>query len=569
MKRSRFLILMLVFAMILGTLAGCGKSKDSEKTGKDENKQVTEKEKASEKKPEEKKPEETSKKLLNVCIASEPTSIDPALNTTVDGAMLIQHAFEGLLKWVDDGSGNAKLAPGQAEKWETKTNPDGTVVWTFHLRDGIKWSDGKPVTSKDFLFAWNRLVDAKTAADYEYMLDMVKGYEDKKLDIQAPDDKTFVVTLTTACPYFEEICAFPATYPVREDVVGTKDWATKADTYIVNGPFKMTEWSHNEYITMEKNPEYYDSAAYASPGIKFFLKDDNNAIYAAYRSDELDFITGVPNDEKINLFKTGELKAKPQIGTYFVCFNNQKEPFNNPKVREAFTLAIDRNFIVENVTGTGQEPAGGYVPDSVNDAPGTNKNFREVGGNYYDVSKEAYEANCKKAKELLKEAGFPDGKGFPVVEYLYNKNDTHKAIGEALQNMWETVLGVKVTLQNQDWSVFVPERKAGNYSIARHGWIADYNDPMSFIDMWLTGGGNNDAKYSNPKFDELVKKAKIEADPAKRMELLHQAEDILVGQDYGIAPLYFYTNNYMMKDNIKGLYYSPLGFFFFGNTTGY
>lgn len=555
-KSISFLALLLVLAMIL---TACGGAKNDAPAEKGEEKGETQEAAETTEEP------GREDGVLDVCIASEPNSIDPAINSAVDGAVMLHHAFEGLIKWVDDGQGNAVLAPGQAESWDA--SEDG-LKWTFHLRDGITWTDGKPVTAQDFVFAWNRLVDPITAADYSYMLDMVKGYDEQKLAISAPDEKTLEVELSAMCPYFEEIMAFPATFPVREDIVAKEDWTTTPDSYISNGPYKMTEWNHNQNILMEKRDDYYDAATIKAPKINFHLQDDINAMYASYRSGELDFIESVPTEETTNLLSTGELKVKPYIGTYYVSFNNQLEPFNNPKVREAFSLAVDRNFIVEKVTASGQVPAAGFVPAGIADAT-EGSDFRTVGGDYYSVKPEDYEANCEKARELLKEAGFENGEGFPVVEFLYNTSESHKAIAEALQNMWQEQLGVQVTLQNQEWNVFLTERKNGNYSIARDGWIADYNDPMSFLDMFLTGGGNNNPQYSNPKFDEIIKKAKVTSDPAERFKLMHEAEDIAFGEDVCAAPLYYYVNTFMMKPNITGLYYTPLGYFFYGNTEGF
>lgn len=509
--------------------------------------------------------------VMDVCIASEPDSIDPALSTSLDGGTMNLHTFEGLVKWAPDKGGKAKLVPGMAEKWDVS---DDKLEWTFHLRKELKWSDGSPLTAKDFVYSWNRLVNPDTGADYEYMLDMVAGYdsEDKKLEIEAVDDQTFKVKLAKLTPYFEEICAFPATAPVKQEIIEDseiKDWTSKPDTYVSNGPFKMTERKRNSKIVMEPNENYYDAKKVETKKLVFRLMDDTNAMYAAYKSGELDFINQVPPDETKALLKDKTLKVNPQIGTYFVCFNTQKAPFDNPKVREAFSLVIDRNFIVDDVTGKGETPATGFVPSGINDAKGVDgDDFRKVGGDLYKIEKDDYEANCKKAKKLMEEAGYPDGKGFPSVDYLYNTEGTHKAIAEALQNMWQDKLGVTVNLQNQEWNVFLNDRKEGNYSIARHGWVADYNDPMTFIDMFMTGGGNNDAQYENPAYDALVKAAKAEQDTSKRMQLMHDAEKILISDDNVVAPLYFYTSPYMMHDGLKGLYYTPLGYFFFGNMTG-
>ncbi len=507
---------------------------------------------------------------IAVNFASEPNTIDPALNSAVDGAVMINHIFEGLYKWVDDGSGNATLALGQAK--EVTPNADKTV-YTVKLRDDIKWSDGKDVVAADFVYAWQRLVDPNTAADYCYMADIIlnaneimAGEMDKsELGVKAIDEKTLEITLHTACPYFEEIMAFPALMPIRSDIIEQygDQWTFSPETYIGNGQYKMAEWSHNEYIKLVPSETYYDVDKLGPKVIKFALMDDTNAIYAAYRSGSLNFIQEVPVDEIPGLLSSGELKVHPYLGTYYCCFNTSKAPFDDVRVREAFSLVIDRNYIVENVTKTGQKPATAFVPSGISDAPGTKDDFRAVGGDYMDVSAEKYQENCERARQLLAEAGYPNGEGFPIVEYLYNTSDNHRLIGEALQNMWQTELGVTVNLVNQEWNTFLDTRKNGDYSIARNGWIADYNDPMSFLDMWLTGGGNNDAQYSNPDYDALIMQAKSTSDLAERMSLMHQAEDILMGQDVVHAAIYFYTDKYMSQ-GIKGMYFTPLGYYFFG-----
>lgn len=511
---------------------------------------------------------------LNVNFASEPQTIDPALNSAVDGAVMINHMFEGLYKWVDDGNGNATLALGQAS--DVQVNDDKTV-YTFTIREDAKWSDGKAVTANDFVYAWQRLVDPATAADYSYMADILlnaneimAGEADKAtLGVEAVDEHTLVVTLHTPCPYFEEIMAFPALMPVRQDMIeaGGDQWTFSIDTYVGNGPYKMESWEHGANIRIVKSETYYDYAKLGPKAINFKLMDDANAIYAAYQSGELNFIEEVPVAEIPALLESGELDIDPYIGTYYVCFQTQKAPFDDVRVRKAFSLTIDRNYIVEQITQTGQLPATGFVPSGINDAEGASgDDFRTVGGDYMDVSKEAYAANCEEARRLLAEAGYANGEGFPVVEYLYNTSESHKAIGEALQQMWQTELGVTVNLVNQEWNTFLQTRKEGNYSIARNGWIADYNDPMSFLDMWMTGGGNNDAQYSNAKYDDLIKQAKATNDPAERMKLMHEAEDILMGEDVVHAAIYFYTNK-NMSQGFKGMYYTPLGYYFFTYAT--
>lgn len=585
-KTKKLLALCLAVMMLVGVMAGCGPKAPTESPNP----------------AEPSTPAETGTFDLAVNLASEPQTIDPALNSAVDGAIMLNHFFEGLIKWADNGEGNAELVPGQATSWEKTDNGDGTVTYTFKLREDAKWSDGQPVTANDFVYSWQRLATPATAADYTYMIDMVKGWDEvangvptgemetvvdeetgeesqvevmdyadpSTLAVSAPDDQTFVVTLTYDCPYFEEIAAFPATFPVRKDMIekGGDQWTFDVATYIGNGPYKMSEWVHNSYIKGVQSETYYDYANLGPDSITFQLMDDANAIYSAFRSGTLQFIEEVPVDEIQSLLANDELHIVDYLGTYYACFNVQKAPFDDARVRQAFSLVIDRNYIVEKVTQTGQVPATGFVPSGMYDAEGPNgDDFRTVGGEFYSVSEADYQANCEKARALLAEAGYPNGEGFPAVEYLYNTNDNHRAIGEALQNMWKTELGVDVTLNNQEWGVFLETRKEGDYQIARNGWIADYNDPISFLDMWYTGGGNNDAQYSNKEYDAYIDAAKATSVPAERMEALHKAEQILMGDDVVHAAIYFYTQKYMLDPAVKGMYYTPLGYFFFGYTS--
>lgn len=585
MKKTLSLLLSLVFVVSL--LAGCGNPGTTTATPTPDANPETSGTPAPEGTP---APSADGPFEITLNIASEPQSIDPALNSAVDGAIMLGHMFEGLMKWKDSGvetpgadgtCTNAELTEGQAESYEKVVNDDGTVTYTFKIRSDARWSDGKPVTAGDFVYSWQRLVTPETAADYNYMIDsvvnaneiMAGDMDPTELAVSAPDDSTFVVTLTSDLPYFLEVCAFPATFPVRQDVTTKEDgtpndqWTFDVATYLCNGPYKLTAWNHNSEIVMEPNEQYYDAANLGPDKITFKLMDDQNAMLSGFNSGELDFIEDVPQAELPSLIASGDLKIVDYIGTYYVCYQTQKAPFDDPRVRQAFTLAVNRTFIVDKVTQAGQVPANGFVPAGVYDAAGsTGDDFRTVGGAYYSIEGDAdysYEANCEKARELLADAGYPNGEGFPVVEYLYNTSDAHKAVAEALQNMWETELGVKVTLNNQEWAVFLQTRKDGNYSIARNGWIADYNDPMSFLDMWLTGGGNNDAQYANADYDAKIQEAKNTTDPAARMQLMHEAENIIMGQDWALNPLYFYTQKYMLSDRVGGMFYTPLGYFFF------
>ena len=523
----------------------------------------------------------TKANTITGCFGSEPNTIDPALNSAVDGAIYLEHLFEGLSKYADSGKNAftglnfAKTGPGMAAGAPKKTvNSDGTVTLVYTLRQGLKWSDGSPLTADDIVYSWQRLVDPATAADYSYMIDMVQnaneimgGTKDKStLGIRAVNATTLEIKLTYDCPYFDEIMCFPATFPVKKAMIDKAgdQWTFSPATYVSNGPYRLKEWVHNSYILIEKNPYYY--APVTGPDfIRFVLMDDENAMLAGFRSGEIDFIESVPVDEIPTLIKSGDLHIADYLGTYFVSFNNQKPPFNNAKVRQAFALAFDRRYIVEQVSRQGQKPAGGFVPSGMSDAT-VGSDFRKNGGDYYSLADADYQKNIAKAKQLMAEAGYPDGKGFPVVEYLYNTNDNHRAVGEALQNMWKTNLGVNVTLNNQDWAVFLDNRKKGNFTFARDGWIGDYNDPINFLDMFLTGGGNNNPQYASKEYDDLIAKVKGTAVQADRMKYMHQAEDVLLAKDWALAPIYFYTQVYMISPRLQNSFYTPLGYFFFSTT---
>ncbi len=554
MKKSRLLALGLSAALAVSLLAGCSNTT-----------------------------EQSSGFNLNLCFASEPETMDPTLNRTVDGNVMMNHLFEGLYKYVDsDPSGDGRngatavLVPGQAAEEPAVTeNADGTYTYTFTLRDDIYWSDGEPVTANDFVYSWQRLVDPETASPYNTIIAMVvnaneiiNGEKDKsELGVKAVDDKTFEVQLTYNCSYFLDICAFPNTMPLREDVVeGNSTWSQDPSTYVCNGPYKMASWTHDAEIVMAQNDKYYNVEELGPDTLTFKLMDDANAQLTAFNNGDLDYMQNPPTDETASLLVAGTLLPGDYLGTYYVCFNNQKAPFDDVNVRRAFSLAIDRNYIVQQVTQSGEVPAGGWVPSNVVDAQGTDgDDFRTVGGDYIDVND--YEANCELARQLLAEAGYPNGEGFPEVTYLYNTDERHGAIAEALQSMWKEVLGVQVRLDNQDWNVFLETRSKGEYSMCRNGWIADYNDPVSFLDMFMTSNGNNDAHYSNSEYDAIMTEVLSDSDAEGRMALMHQAEDLLMEQDCAIAPLYYYSNPYMISDNVHGMYYSPLGAFIFSYCT--
>lgn len=501
--------------------------------------------------------------VLDVCVGPEPETIDPTMNTSVDGATLINHTFEGLMK-ID---ANKAVVNGVAESY---TVSDDGLVYTFKIRSDAKWSDGTDLTADSFVYSWQRLVDPATASDYNYMIDIVKnaneimaGEKDKsELGVKAVDAKTFEVTLNVATPYFLEIAAFPACYPLREDIVSANPdtWTQDPATYIGNGPYKVDKWEHQSVITMSKNQNYYDVASLGPDTINFKLIEDPNTILASFENGEILFGDNLPNEEISRMTGNG-LYIEGQLGTYFLCLNTQDPTLSDVRVRKALALAIDRQYLVDSVAQGGQQPADSFVPTGLSDID-TAKEFHDAATKWWDNS--TYEANCEQAKQLLAEAGYPNGEGFPSLELILNPG--HEANMEAITYMWKEVLGIDVTISAQDWAVFIDTRQKGEYQIARHGWLADYNDPISFLDMWVTDGGNNDAQYSNPAYDELIAKVKSSSDRTERITAMHQAEDIL-SQDMPIIPLYYYTDLYLKSDKLQGFYASPLGFKYFMYTS--
>ena len=535
MKKIRLLSLVLAVLMCVSVLAACDKG--------------------------------SSISELKVSVGPEPDSIDPAYNEAVDGATMLIHAFAGINKLDKDGMPQPDMAK------EVKISDD-QLTYTITLRDGLKWSDGKALVAEDFIYAWKRAIDPKNATSYGYMLENIKGvsevlyadpakpYDLNSISAKALNDKTIELVLTAPTSYFMEILAFPTLFPVRKDIVEANEaWATDPKTYISNGPYKMKSWIHDAEIVFEKNPNYYDKAAIGPDTIKFVLMDDDNAILAAFKNGEILLADSIPNDEIDALSATPEFNKVGQLGTYFVCFNTEKAPFDNVKVRQALSLVIDRNYIVKQIGKAGQVPATAFVPTGLTDGDAT-KEFRTVGGDYYSAAEDKYQANIAEAKKLLTEAGYPDGKGFPKFEYIHNTSTGHKLIAEALQNMWKTTLGIDCTIAEQEWGVFLNTRQNGEYSVARHGWLGDYNDPISFLDMWVTDGGNNDAQWSNAEYDALIKGVKTGTDRTKRYADMHKAEDILM-KELPVAPIYYYVDLYLKSTKLDGFYSSPLGYKYF------
>ena len=506
----------------------------------------------------------TSGSVLHVQVGPSPETIDPALNSAVDGANMILHAFEGLLKF----DRNNNVVAGLAEKWEQSS--DG-LTWTFHLRNGLKWSDGSALTANDFVYSWKRVADPNTAAPYGYdLLNLVVGFDEAskgdldKLGVEAPDANTFVVHLSSPCIFFDKIAAFAVLVPVQKATIDAAGdaWAVNPKTYITDGPYYMEEFTDGSQIVFKKNPNYWDAANITFDKIVWHLIEDANTSYTAYNQNEIQMIKDVPTEEIPTLRGNSEFHLEPIMGTYYVTFNTQKAPFNNAKVREALSLAIDRGYVANTVmTGT-YSPADNFVGPGVSDAAPASS-FQDVTNKTYGphFNTSNYAADLEKAKKLLSEAGYPNGEGFPVVEYMTNDSGYHKAVAEYLQSAWGE-LGIKMTVNIQEWKTFTADRRAGNFDVARNGWVYDWDDPSNMVNLFETGNGNNDGKYSSKEFDAAVDNARKATDVAEHFDWLHKAEQVLLN-DAAMAPVAYYNDFWLQKNNLKDTWHSPYGYWYF------
>lgn len=498
-------------------------------------------------------------KQLSVQVGPDPETIDPALNSAVDGGNMILHAFECLLTIDQDG----QIAPGQAEEWGV--SEDG-LTWTFKLREGLKWSDGSDLTANDFVYSWKRVCDPNVAAPYaETVLGMVEGFDEAiegnldALAVTAVDDRTLEVKLSAPCTFFESLAAFATLSPVQEATVEANGdaWAVDASTYVSNGPFMVTEWVPGSYIIMSKNPNYWNADAVKLGSIKWNLIEDSNASYNAYQSGEVLMIKDVPTEEIPSLEGNDEFYVEPIIGTYYISYNTQVEPLDNPLVRKALNLAIDRDYVANTLMQGTYSPATNFVGPGWKDTDGSDFAENSNGGEPYMKA----EADIEGALAALEEAGYPNGEGLPVLHYSTNDAGYHKAVAEYLQQAWKEI-GVTLEVEIVEWSSFTPMRRSGDFEIARNGWVGDYADPSNILDLLYSTNGNNDGKFNNADYDAAMDTARSTTDAAERSAALHQAEDVLM-EEAACCPLAYYNDFWLQSSKIEGSWHSAYGYWHF------
>lgn len=491
----------------------------------------------------------TEQQIMHIGNSTEPAEIDPHTTTGMPEYHLQMALFEGL---VSKHPKTLESVPGVAERWEI--SPDG-LIYTFHLRSNAKWSNGDALTAKDFVLSWKRALSPALGNQYAGSLYLLKNGEDfykgkiKNFDdvgVRALDEHTLQVTLNNPTPYFLQLLDHHSMYPVhmptilkygRIDEAATR-WS-RPENFVGNGPFVIKEWTPGKVFSVQRNQHYWDAKAVRLNEIHFYPVDQmlvEERMFKAGQLHKTEFMPA-PKIAKYISENPGVYQGNLYFGTYFYLFNVTVKPLDDVRVRKALAYSIDRDSITRNVTKGGQLPTFMFTPP---DTLGYTANSKMV----YDIAL---------AKRLLAEAGYPDGKGFPQLVFTYNTHLDHQKVAVAIQQMWKKALNIDITLQNQEWKVFISNQQLLNYQISRMGWIGDYLDPYTFLELFITGAGNNKTGWSNLTYDTLIQKSTMAKTREERYEYLRQAEAILI-EEAPILPIYNYTTNYLLSEDVKGFY---------------
>ena len=550
---KKLFTLMLVFALVLSLFVGCGNNNntnDNAATNTTDNAAATDNSSSEEATEEDATEEATEEMVLNWNLGATIETLDPGLNAAVNSGHVINNTFEGLMREIDG-------KPVYAMADSHTVSEDG-LVYNFHIRDGVKWSDGKPVTAFDFEYTWNRNTDPETASDYSWIFAEF-NYESCK----AIDESTFEVTLSAPADYFVGLTGFATLMPLRKDAVEAKAdgaWAADPATVICNGPFILTEYVPGDRIVLEKNPMYWQADEVKIDKIVAKMINEGTAALAEYESGGFDFNTTIPPAEVPRLLvedPTFKIKARP--GTYYINLNaHNLTEMQDVRVRQAMSLVIDR-LAITDMLNSGNIPAINFIPPGIKDSNGEEyvDKALEYGIDIYDM-----DGNIAKAKQLMTDAGFPNGEGFPVVEYVTNSSEGHLLVAQQMQDAFQTHLGIEMEVSSMEWGVFQELRKTHEFQIARGGWIGDYVDPLTFIGFYITGNSLNSPEWSNEEFDALIK-GSSQAMGQDRYDMLAAAEKVVV-EDAWFIPIYNYVDQIHQQDYLKDVERTVLGKFYFG-----
>lgn len=464
--------------------------------------------------------------------SAEPETIDPAVASDQVSIRISTALFEGLCR----GTAAGTPEPGMAERWDVS---DDKKTYTFHLRAGVAWTDGRPVVAEDFVQSWRRALLPETGSDYSNLMYVIRGARafaeetDKDFShvgVKALDDRTLRVELENPTPYFIDLCAFVTLTPVPLETIRRHDTAwTKPNNIVSNGAYILEDWRLDDYIRLKKNPNYWDAANVKMATVEVRPAQEANTALNYFYTGQCDLLMDkgmVPPSLTQRLKTQPWFHTGPFLGSWFIRINNTKPPFNDARVRQAFALAVDKKRIVEKITQLGEPVANGIVP------PGTGQNYQPPPG---------LDLNVQRARELLAQAGFPGGKGFPRVEYLYMPLPIERSIAIELQSMWQQSLGVTVNLTKQEQKVWLKSMRELDYDLCRSSWVGDYNDPSTFMDLFTSTNGQNRTGFKSAAYDTHIAAAAAEADPVKRNAILQQAETLLVSTEAAVIPVYHYV----------------------------
>ncbi|AHH10499.1 peptide ABC transporter substrate-binding protein [Borrelia coriaceae] len=475
---------------------------------------------------------------FKINIEGEPKSIDPQLTEDKIGATITSQMFSGIVIG-DSQTGGYK--PGLAQSWDI--SDDGTV-YTFYLRKDLVWSDGVPITAESIKKSYLRILNKETASNYVGMLkSTIKNAEDyfegkiseSELGIKAIDELTLEISIINPKPYFLDMLVHQSFIPVPIHTIEKygKDW-TKPENMVVSGAYKLKERTPNEKIALIKNDKYFNAQDVELQEIIFYTINDISTAYRMYENNEIDALLTIPADLMKEIKLRNDYYSSPINGIYYFSFNTQIKPIDNVKIREALTLAIDREALTTKVLANGAIPTRNISP-----------NFHN-----YSYGKQLKLFDPQKAKQLMAEAGYPDGANFPQLKIKYNTNESHKKIAEFIQNQWANILNIKVELENEEWTSFIETKHKGDYEIARSGWLGDYSDPLTFLSLFQKEFSQFASyKYFNEKYENLINQSDLEQDPIKRQEILRQAEAIIVEKDFPVAPIYIHAGNYLFRND--------------------
>lgn len=486
---------------------------------------------------------------------SEPSSLDPHKVESDVEFNIISDLFEGLVSVSPGG----EIQPRLAAKWENKDN----TVWTFHLRPGVTWSDGTAITAQDIVWSWQRLVSPATASPYAsypgnmHIVNAQDIAQGKKtpdtLGVKAIDDATLEVTLSQPNAAFLPMLAHPSLVPIDKVLVSRfgEKW-TKPEHMVTSGAYKLSQWVVNERIVAERNPRYWDNADTVINKVTYLPISSEAADVNRYKAGEIDIVYTVPINQFTQLKKTmgDQLDVSPQLATYYYEFNTTKPPFNDPRVRLALNMALDKDIIAEKVLGQGQRPAWLISQPDIGGVKLHNP----------DYASWPRDKRIAEAKKLLSEAGYNDSHPL-VFNLLYNTSESHQRVAIAASSMWKKNLGVEAKLQNQEWKTMLDTMHTHNFDAVRYAWIADYDDAATFLNNFRTGDSENTSQYSNPAYDEALRNAAKAPDVATRGKFYQQAEDLL-GKDVPAVPVYHYVRTHLVKPWVGGFTPDKLGYYF-------